>query len=196
MYYLPPGFWVLSGVISIHVVADHLTEVPGHLPLQLEGHPAGHAGHVVLVVEQGSDVAYVAGDGCVPQHVALAPETEERHRVLQPVWEVPQLLLDVLHGLLVGLVRGDLVGHILGVQREILELSEVDMLIQGGVNQVFQQIEILGLREEQIIFQSEPEILTFGPKNQAAVFGQISWVSPSTTVSIFSDRNVPIFILP
>ena len=60
-----------------------LAEISGHLPLELEGDTAGHARHVVLVVKEGGNVADVAGDGRVPQHVALAPETEERDRVVQ-----------------------------------------------------------------------------------------------------------------
>ena len=56
-------------------------------------------------------------------------------------------LLDVLHSFGVGLVLGDLVGDVLGVQGEIFKLPEVNMLLQCGVDQIFQQIEIFRLRK-------------------------------------------------
>ena len=43
---------------SPDIVPDHPAEIPGHLPLQLEGDAAGHAGHVVLVVEKSRDIAH------------------------------------------------------------------------------------------------------------------------------------------
>ena len=54
-----------------------LAQVPGTLPLQLESDSTGHAGNIVLIVEQGCDVSNIAGNSRVPQHVTLAPETGE-----------------------------------------------------------------------------------------------------------------------
>ena len=89
-----------------------LAEVPGDLPLQLEGDPTGHAGHVVLVVQEGGDVAHVAGDGCVPQHVTLAPETEEGDGVVESGGEDQELLLDVLLGAFEGWLIFDLICNV------------------------------------------------------------------------------------
>ena len=82
--------------------------------------------------------------------MTLASKTEEWNRVLQSARELPQLLFDIICSSLEGIVLSNLVGDVLRVQREILELPEVHMLVQGGVNQLLEQLEIFRLRKTKI----------------------------------------------
>ena len=82
--------------------------------------------------------------------MTLASKTEEWNRVLQSARELPQLLFDIICSSLEGIVLSNLVGDVLRVQREILELPEVHMLVQGGVNQLLEQLEIFRLRKTNI----------------------------------------------
>ena len=139
---------VRDGVHGRDRVAEHRAQVAPDLHLEQRGHRGGLRRHVVLVVEGGREVAEHGRDRDVPQHVGLVAVAEERHRSVEPLEQVVQARLELLHPGLVGGRLLDLVCHPQRVIRLVGEaIRGVSLQRRGG--QAREDVRVLGLRPEE-----------------------------------------------